>query len=158
MKTPFNFSILGIATLMLLGGTGFAATPAKPTTSGKTPPAPNAKPAKRALTKGMTADAIKALIGRPREIKPMKAPAGKAEVWIYRRVTKELTRQTAASMQTVPAFVGVGMGVAGDGMGSVSVPEFRLEHIKIYQVTRLLMFNDKLVTAKQWFEKESSFD
>jgi hypothetical protein len=50
------------------------------------------------------------------------------------------------------------MGAAGDGMGSVTTPIYRLEHITVYQVTRLLMFEDQLVNAKQWLEQERSFD
>jgi hypothetical protein len=158
MKTPLFLSAFALVALTLQTGTALAAPGQK--SAAKPPPADTAeaRPAKPALTKGMTAETVIGLIGRPLQIKPMDAPEGKAEVWTYRRVAKKWTTQTAATTEEVPAFIGIGMGAAGDGMGSVTTPIYRLEHITVYQVTRLLMFEDQLVNAKQWLEQERSFD
>ena len=104
---------------------------------------PANKSAKPSLEKGMTVEQIERIAGKPAEIRPLKAPEGKAESWIYRRVVDRQTRQIAATVKDVSAFKGEAFG-----MGSAPELEYRLEHTTVYQVTALLTFDGKLVLAK----------
>ena len=129
-----------------------AATPATPSTE-KSAKNPHGWPV---LKKGMPADEVIRSIGKPESIKPMQTPEGKAEVWIYRRVANSVSRQAAVTTESVPAFNGIGVG--NDSSGSVTIPSYRMEHITVYQVSSLLMFDGKLVTATQKVEQESHFE
>lgn len=152
MKTPTLLVMLSIPMLSVsvrgaLEASAEANAPARATSQA---------PAKRAISKGMTAEQVLQLVGKPTEVKPMASPAGKAEVWIYRRVADKWTQQTAATTETVMMYAGLGLD--NDGIRPVTVPSMRMERIKIYQVTSLLMFEGKLVEAKQRFEKERTID
>lgn len=102
------------------------------------------------LHKGMTADAVIQAVGRPQEVKPMKAPDGQAEVWTYRRVFRRDTYQVATGVEEVPAFVWI-----NGPLGTAKEVTYSIRNATTYQVTSLLMFNGQLVHAKQWFERES---
>ncbi|WP_069960552.1 hypothetical protein [Lacunisphaera limnophila] len=125
-------------------------------TSSEPAPAPGAKK-KRMLEKGMEADTVELLYGKPAEIKPMETPDAttKAEQWIYRRKVSEKTIQTADTQSTIPTF---GRADAG-GVSIVDVPivTYRLKHLTTYQVTALLMVNGRLEVAKQWQEVDSAY-
>lgn len=96
------------------------------------------------------------MIGRPDNTEAVDTPAGKGERWTYRRLAKEYTQQTAATVDMVPAFVGLGM--PNDGIGEVAVPINHTENVKLYQVSSLLFIQGKLAAAKQWTEKESRIE
>ena len=132
--------------------------PVAPASNAPNPaPASVATPGKPALDKGMTGEEIVALIGKPAEVKPMTVGDGKAEVWTYRRLVRTDVRQVATQMESVP----IEAGVSREGKmyeTSVQQPVYKLEHIQVYQVTALLMFEGKLVRAKQWQEKTSTFN
>jgi hypothetical protein len=81
----------------------------------------------------------------------------KAERWIYRRKVKETSVQTASSQSTIPVYSGAGPG-STQAFTNVVVPEYRLKHITVYQVTELLMINGKLEVAKQWMGQEESYN
>ena len=140
--------------VILMGGVANASTETK-----DAPPsvAASAKPAKPALEKGMDAAAVVRVIGKPDSVAPMASPEGKAETWTYRRLLNKTTKQTIASVQAVPSF----NGSAGTGTDySQMRPEFKygFEHISTFQVTQILMFNGSLVTAKQWTQREKTFN
>jgi hypothetical protein len=100
----------------------------------------------------MTAEEVQRLVGKPVEIKPIEAPEGKAETWIYRR---QIGRQT--TQETVPGNVGSFMLVEG----TLSTPpplEYRTKTTKSYQVTSLLMFEGKLIKAKQSVSQVVNYD
>jgi outer membrane protein assembly factor BamE (lipoprotein component of BamABCDE complex) len=129
-------------------------------TKNETPAAPSASAinpaAKRAATpleEGMTAEDIQRIIGKPAEIKPIDSPEGKAETWTYRRVLDKQTTQEPVSTSSVPAFNGL-----PDKMGSAVTLEYRIKHTTTHQITTLLMFEGKLVKAKQWVTKTVSYD
>lgn len=128
-----------------------AASPAPADAPGKQ----DAKSAKPAIQKGMTAAEIEKIIGKPNEIKPIEVGDTKGESWIYRRVAKRTMTQTAATLSMVPTYGG--LGLQGDAIVDVPEPEQRLEHVTIYQMTALLMVDGKLVASKQWLEKERHF-
>lgn len=89
------------------------------------------KSAPIALEKGMTAEEVQRIIGKPAEIKPMESPEGKAETWTYRRVLDRQTTQEAVSTSSVPAFNGL-----PDTMGSAVTLQYRLKYTTTHQSPR----------------------
>lgn len=142
--------------LIRLCGSGLDAAPANPVADEAKQDRKAEKPAKPVIHKGMTAAEILRLIGKPEQVKPIVVGDVKGESWIYRRVAKRTMNQTAATMETVPTFGG--LGIQGDGIVDIQVPSQRLENITIYQMTALLIFDGKLVATKQWFEQERHFE
>lgn len=108
---------------------------------------------KPVLEKGMSEEEIVRLIGKPASVEAMAAPQGKAEKWTYRRVVGRNMVQSGINQGMAPAFTGPTMG---EELGKVAVLEYRLKSVTTYQVTSLLMFDGKLVVAKQWKEQGES--
>jgi hypothetical protein len=101
----------------------------------------------RELKQGMKADVVTRIMGAPAEISPMESPSGRAEVWVYRTVTKETTSQI--DMTPPP------MTVMVKGADGVERPEtttsptiLRIEARKTVRTTSLLMFNGALLNMK----------
>lgn len=105
---------------------------------------------------GMTPEAVAKLIGRPAKVEAIKTPAGAGERWIYRRLAREWTQQTAATVEMVPSFVGAAM--PNEGIGEAAMPAQHLERVRVYQVSSLLFVGNKLVATTQWPEKESHIE
>jgi hypothetical protein len=112
--------------------------------------------ARPVLAKGMAAELIIQLIGKPIEVIPLTVEGGKAEKWIYRRVVDKRTTQTAATTHDIPSLVGY--SINGPVIGTAVELDYHLLHVTIYQVTSLLVFDGHLVLAKQWMEKSQSID
>jgi hypothetical protein len=151
------------ASLALTSGLALRAADETPAPAAAAPapaPAPGAKPAKAsrpALEKGMTAEQVLKLIGKPSEIKPMPVPeggTGKAEMWIYRRDGGTRTVQVPIGTRQVPGFVGINQPLSEQHRTEVI---YGPKTIKIYQVTSLLMFNDTLMLARQTQETEERY-
>lgn len=87
-------------------------------------------------------------MGKPDEIKPMKAPNGKAEIWVYKRETNERTERVpvGAVPITVTTFSADGksssMQTIGEDVKYANV-RFTTE-----ETVELLMFNDHFLTGK----------
>jgi len=113
---------------------------------------------KPAIQKGMTAETVLGLIGKPREIRPVEAEGARGESWIYRRVAKRVINQVAPTTQKVPTWGGPGVNTKNGEIVDVDVPFMRNERVTIYQITALLFVDGKLVASKQWYERESLFD
>lgn len=148
MKTRFHLSPIVIAVLAACAlAVGASAAETKPTRN--LPP----------LAQFMEGSFILRTYGRPSEIRPMKQPDDrlKVEQWIYRRRARENTVQTASNQTTIPAFIGNG-GTGTPMIVDIPIPEYRLKHVVIYQVTALLMINDQLSYGTQWLEKDESYD
>ncbi len=107
------------------------------------------------LEKGMNADAIRKIFGKPDDITPLKATDLKAEKWTYRRILKQSIIQTADTQKMVNTFGGFGEG--GTKMVDAIEPDYRLKYVKIYQVTSLLMVDGKLTLGKQWVERNEAY-
>lgn len=150
-KAAWTAFILAGALCAVAGPLGAAdAPPAKAT--GEKPPA-----AKRALEKGMPAEEIIKLIGKPAEIKPMPVPeggTGKAEMWIYRRSGGTRSIQVPVGTRQVPGFVGINQELSAQHRTEVI---YGPKTIRIFNVTSLLMFNDQLVLARQSQETEERY-
>jgi hypothetical protein len=113
---------------------------------------PSAQPV---LEKGMSADAILKIYGKPDDIVPLKSTDLKAEKWTYRRILKQGVIQIADTQRTVSTFGGFGGG--GTKMADAIEPAYRLKYVKIYQVTSLLMVDGKLTLGKQWVERNEEY-
>ena len=114
------------------------------------------KPGKPVIKLGMSPDEVVKIIGKPDKKEKVDTPAGKGEQWTYRRLAKEWTTQTAATVDTVPAYVGLAM--PNEGIGETSVPSNHIENVKVFQVSSLLFIEGKLAAAKQWPEKEKRIE
>jgi len=115
------------------------------------------KPQKPTLTKGMTAEEIVKLIGKPVEVKPMKLPegsTGKAEVWIYRREAGTRSVPVPSGTREVPGFVNPALTDAAQHTTEIV---YTNKIITIEQVTSLLMFDDKLIVARQYQEQRDRY-
>lgn len=121
------------------------------------PAADSGKPAKPSVQKGMTAEAVVALIGQPLEIKRIVTEAGTGESWIYRRVARRVTNPVAPTVEKVPMWGGPGVNPARGEIIDVDVPFQRIERVTIYQMTALLFVDGKVVASKQWVEQERDF-
>lgn len=115
-------------------------TPAKPAAASPDKP-------ESALTRAMPANAIRKVMGKPQAVKPMKAPEGKAEIWVYEREIDD--RVDRVPVGSEPIIVTT---YNGDGK---AVPHTVGENIKFADLHRttvetveLLVFNDRYVTQK----------
>lgn len=158
MKTKMLIPVVSAAVVLLgLSQPAFGAGDRKQGDSEA--PAPRtsestAKP-KRALERGMSAEEIIQTVGKPASIAAIASQEGKAETWTYRRLLDTRVYQSADGQTSVPAFIG--MSATGPMIGEAFAPAYRLKHRRTYQVTSLLMFDGKLVVAKQWREADESY-
>lgn len=156
MKSRVIFNSGCVLAACLTGTALLTAAEAAPAKENRNaPPEAAATRTKPVLDKGLTAEQVEKLVGKPTAIKPMDAPAGsKAEMWIYRRKAATNTRQVEIATSGMAGFVGHGMEHL---KGDVSVPEYQVENTILYQITALLMVDGKLVLARQWKETERNF-
>jgi hypothetical protein len=112
---------------------------------------------KPAIAKGMSSVTIRQLIGEPLEKRKIEVDGASAESWIYRRKVGTEVTQEAVFLDEVYAFVGPGYGNQ-DNIDLVKVPVQRLKHTTVTQVTALLMIGDTLTVARQWLERDVSYD
>jgi hypothetical protein len=145
--------VVGLA--LSLVGVSQASENAAPAAKDQKAEASSKKPAKQPLEKDMPAEKIIELIGKPQEVTPMESKEGKAETWVYRRKIGTKSTQVVVGTRDVPAFVGIGVG--NDSMQTRKEMIYGMKDISIVRVTSLLMFNDKLVLAKQWDEASEKY-
>ena len=104
----------------------------------------------------MTAAEVKRLMGEPAEIKPMAAPTGKAEVWIYRRTTRGPMDQIQVGTRSTPITT-----KGADGQYHVvqtaEEPIFMQQVLIIEETTSLLMFDGQLLEQKQTAQKRMEY-
>ncbi len=135
---------------LLLAGCSAAATPspapvtARPaSTAAAAPDGPEAR-----LKKGMTAAAVRQIMGDPAEIKPMKAPTGKAETWIYHRTVIGLEEQVQVGTRSTD--ISSMQGSSSAGMPRlIEEPIYRRQTPVTDVTTNLLMFDDTLIDWNQ---------
>ncbi|HEY5551370.1 MAG TPA: hypothetical protein VIK52_05760 [Opitutaceae bacterium] len=158
MKTnPIFLRAIFIAASLLGAGCLTASGEDAPDTSTQGEAAKPAKPAKPAIQKGMSAEEVRKIIGEPAAIKHIDKEDITAETWTYRRKVRTETTQEVVGDVNQPAFVGLGMGDES-GLGTASVPVYRLKHTTFYQVTALLMVDGTLVEARQWVDQEVNYE
>lgn len=116
-----------------------------------------AQPAKAPIAKGMSAAAIRELIGEPIEVRKIETEGASGESWIYHRNMGSEVTQEAVLVEQVPAYVGPGYGDRNN-TDLIDVPAYRLKRTTLTQVTALLIIDDTLVHARQWIEREVAYD
>jgi len=135
------------ALIALLAGCS-AVSPSSPAPGAAAAPSPAAAAVlegpETGLKKGMTAAAVRQIMGVPAEIKPMQAPSGKAETWIYRRTIRGQDEQVQIGSRSTDIASLQGSGAAGMPR-TIEEPILR-QQTPITEVTvNLLMFDDTLV-------------
>lgn len=100
-----------------------------------------------ALKQAMPAEVVKKIMGQPLQVMPMKAPDGKAEIWIFRREVN--ARVTRVPIGSVPITVS---SLGSDGKAHQQSIGEKIQYGDLYQATeetiQLLMFNDHYLTQK----------
>jgi len=132
-------SVFAVLFLALLLPGARAVTPAATDAAAKTPPV--------TLKQGQPAEAVHQALGKPDETRPLKAPNGKAEIWVY---IKEVS--TRMDRVGFPSADNVIVTRAADGTMHQTTTPGPLQFHDIYyvteEVTEVLMFNDHYVTQK----------
>lgn len=130
-------------------------SPAKDASAGSTVAAAGNGP-ERTLQKGMTAEAVKRIMGEPAEIKPMQSAAGKAEVWVYQRTSSMPVQQVQVSTRSTDITT-----IGSDGQAhvtqSIGEPVFAQQIQIVDETISLLMFDGKYVEQKQSVEKRLEY-
>jgi hypothetical protein len=115
------FALLPAVLIAMLAGCADTPTsPAAAPSSASSPMRTATSTPEVTLQKGMTAEAVRGIVGEPAEIKPMKSPAAKAEIWVYHRTTRGRVQQV-----------------------QLSTSDFRQQTEIIEETINLLMFDDK---------------
>ena len=108
------------------------------------------------LRKGMTAAEVRRILGEPAEIKPMKAPSGKAETWVYHRIIRGPVQQVQVGTRSTPIASMLGNSAAAMPT-TVDEPIFRQQAEVIEETLNLLMFDDLLVDQSRSFKKRMEY-
>jgi outer membrane protein assembly factor BamE (lipoprotein component of BamABCDE complex) len=106
------------------------------------------------LEKGMSADTVRKLLGKPAEITLRRTAEGTVEEWTYHR-NFQRAEQVPAGMREVPAFVGPTGG--SGGMGTMQEPIYTIEIHDIDETLKLLMFKGSLMEWKSAFTDRRSY-
>lgn len=154
MRCASIFTAVSLAGGLLVAGSLLSAAESKPAAASSENSQTEKKPGKPVLERGMDAEAVVRLFGKPDSVKPMKSPEGKAETWTYRRLLSKHMGQSATGVREVPGFD----GSVGANAGKRTEIVYRNVYTEIFQVTQILLYNDKVVVAKQWKEQEQSYD
>jgi hypothetical protein len=130
-----------LLTFMLLIPAVCATAPAAPTAKPK-PENPLAE-----LKAGDPAARLKELLGDPVEVRPMKAPSGKAEVWVY--VTEISRRMDRIDRSTAEVVINV-TEADGSVRQRITPGQVRFEdvHYVTEDVVEVLLFNEHYVLHK----------
>jgi hypothetical protein len=106
------------------------------------------------LEKGMTTGVIRQKLGDPAEIKPMDAPGGKAEIWVYHIENTVGVTQVASGTRDVPAF---SMGLSGPITIMVPEPVYTMVEKTSMVTLSLLVFNDRLAAQRIQVENHTDY-
>jgi outer membrane protein assembly factor BamE (lipoprotein component of BamABCDE complex) len=99
------------------------------------------------LKKGMSAREVEQLLGKPAEIKPMNAPSGKAEVWIYRERKGEVSKQIQVGSKPITIMVKGPDGVDRQQVISEEII-YKMQNDITEETLSLLIFNGQFIEKK----------
>lgn len=108
------------------------------------------------LQKGMTAEAVKRIMGEPAEIKPMSSPTGKAEVWVYHRTSSSPIQQVPVGMRST-AVTTIGADGQAHVAQTIEEPVFAQQIQIVDETISLLMFDGQLIEQKATAEKRMEY-
>ncbi len=104
------------------------------------------------LKKGMSAEEVRRIMGRPTETQPMEAPSGKAEIWVY-RTRQELSRERfETGSRPITTLV-------RDSNGNERTqiighePIYGMQKRVLVRSYQVLMFNDHMLNEKLQLEE-----
>ena len=109
------------------------------------------------LKQAMAAEAVRQIMGKPDEIRPMKAPNGKAEIWAYKRTVGERVERVEIGSIPVTTTVYGADGKAHDQNVGETIQYGDL-HIVTEELVEVLMFNDHYVTHKVTRQERKHFN
>ncbi len=136
---------------------GCASTAPSPTPAPRPAAAvPTASPSAK-LVKGMPADAVRSLLGKPAGVSMIVTADGMAEVWTY-NLSFQRTSQEATSTESRPAYTGLLGGGDTAGMGTVQVPTYSVVIYQVDETVRLLMFQGKLLEWKSTVSEKRTYN
>ncbi len=120
---------------------------AAPDAKAKNAPAPTAPEA--ALKPGMSAAAVKQLLGTPIEVRAMATPNGKAEVWVFTRQTGTRVERLGFPSAEIITYL---MGADGKPREQKTPGPIQYQNVLhiLEESSELLMFNDEYVTHKTY--------
>ena len=152
VRKPMNLrnSVIAVTLLALLVPGARAASPAAPdaTAASKTPQV--------VLKQGQPAEAVRQAFGKPDGIKPMKAPNGKAEIWVYvKEISVRVDRVGLPTADTV-----IYSQTPDGGMRQTITPgeiQFHDTRYVTEEITEVLMFNDHYVAQKVTRRERQSY-
>lgn len=101
----------------------------------------------------MKADEIKAAIGNPDRIKPVKNDEATVEIWFYKYSKVVGTRQVVTSTTEVPYFDSM-----SNSIKTRAESVYGLENTSVTETTELLLVNGLLVSTKRYRNTGRSFD
>ena len=147
MKTCNFLLAVSLLALLLPGAAAAAPAPSDKAIPDSKPAAVSPDSPESALKQAMGADAVRKILGQPEEIKPLKAPNGKAEIWVYKRQVNR--RVERVQVGTIPITTTV---VGSDGVAHQQTLGEDIKFADLHRVTEetveVLMFNDHYVTHK----------
>jgi outer membrane protein assembly factor BamE (lipoprotein component of BamABCDE complex) len=113
------------------------------------------------LQKGMTAEAVKRIMGEPAEIKLMSTTTGTAEVWVYRRTSSSPIRQVQVGTRFTKGTPSSG-SATGDHSSNMAAqmvdePVFAQQIEIVDETISLLMFDGKLLEQKASVQKRLEY-
>jgi hypothetical protein len=109
------------------------------------------KPAQHVITRGMTADEVRKLVGEPAEIKKVAETPG-TEIWIYTRRISINTQLNAVTTHQVPTTSPM------TGTYYIPEPDFHVENTEVEEITELLFYNAQLLEWKHHTRDSSSYN
>ncbi len=132
-------------------------TPSQPDTTAAAPTATAVgEGPEHALQKGMTAEAVKQIMGNPAEIKLMVTTTGKAEVWVYHRTVFGHVEQVQVGSQVIKDSTSGSDGVVHTAT-LAEVPIYKQAVHKDLETISLLMFDGKFISQKRTVEKQLEY-
>ena len=147
MKIRHLFLTAALFVLLLHGAGAASSSTPDNIVPGSKPTAVSPDSPESALRAAMAADTVRHIMGQPEEIKPMKAPSGKAEIWVYKReINRRVDRVQVGSTPITISVIG-GDGQAHQQTIGENVLYGDLHHVTV-ETVELLMFNDHFVTCK----------
>ncbi len=146
---PRGRTLVAILAALALGTGAAFADSQTPTEPAVTAP----KPTRPTIAIGMSADAVRALIGAPQKIKRLKPERATAEIWLYRFSKPAGCRQVATGSRQVP-YVDPVSGTAK----MLMEPVYGLEQTSLEETTELLMVDGVLAAAKRYRSSRRNYD
>jgi hypothetical protein len=152
MKALFRLVPPALFALLLVGARAVASSPGL--AGNQSVQAPNEDP-KFALKWAMPAEAVRQIMGRPDEIKPMNAPKGKAEIWVFtRELNQRVERLPVGAVPIMATTYEIDGSCHDKKMGrahSQQIGETVVYgdlHYATLETVEVLMYNEHFVTQK----------